>query len=337
MGMAASQARYLEITARKTNVEYAGQQVNQQRTALANQSSGLFTQLMGLQVPTAPSTSNYTKTSYSFNDGQNNCTIDSVKPINGDPNYNSSVTYSYPLTAYTGVAKTRTDLGVRLVDTATDDTYWLTNGAAGGAATNQTKLAQCTTTDTNYATDKTAIEQIIQNKACSTNFSADYTAGITNIYKYTSPSGTTNYYSLTDLEGMPSNGAAASLTGSYASDISSKKTVTENAYLTKTDSGRYSTIQLQSESATLSVATTTTTDENAYNDAMNNYNYQTQAYNQQVNALNAKTEVIQEQDRTLELQLKQLDTEQEALQTEMESVKKVIDKNIEQTFKTFAS
>ena len=51
--------------------------------------------------------------------------------------------------------------------------------------------------------------------------------------------------------------------------------------------------------------------------------------------INAKTEKIQEQDRTLELRLKQLDTEQEALQTEMEAVKKVIDKNIESTFKTF--
>ena len=35
MGMAASQARYLGLTARKTNVEYEGQQINQARTALA--------------------------------------------------------------------------------------------------------------------------------------------------------------------------------------------------------------------------------------------------------------------------------------------------------------
>ena len=39
MGMAASQARYLALTARKTNVEYEGQQINQERTALANQSA----------------------------------------------------------------------------------------------------------------------------------------------------------------------------------------------------------------------------------------------------------------------------------------------------------
>ena len=33
MGMAASQARYLGLTARKTNCEWEGQQINQARTA----------------------------------------------------------------------------------------------------------------------------------------------------------------------------------------------------------------------------------------------------------------------------------------------------------------
>jgi hypothetical protein len=49
-----------------------------------------------------------------------------------------------------------------------------------------------------------------------------------------------------------------------------------------------------------------------------------------------KTSVIQAQDRTLELKLKQVDTDHNAIQTEMDAVKKVIDKNIESTFKTFA-
>ena len=55
----------------------------------------------------------------------------------------------------------------------------------------------------------------------------------------------------------------------------------------------------------------------------------------QIQDINAKTEKIQAEDRTLELRLRQLDTEQDALQTEMEAVKKVIEKNIESTFKTF--
>ena len=45
---------------------------------------------------------------------------------------------------------------------------------------------------------------------------------------------------------------------------------------------------------------------------------------------------MQSLDKGLELQLRRVDTQQQAVQTEMEAVKKVIDKNIELTFKTFA-
>ena len=69
MGMAASQARFLGLTARKTNVEYEGQQINQQRTTLANQSANYYNQLLGMTVPTPPSVSDYTKTVYTFEDG----------------------------------------------------------------------------------------------------------------------------------------------------------------------------------------------------------------------------------------------------------------------------
>ncbi|MCR4880440.1 MAG: hypothetical protein K6A44_00595 [bacterium] len=49
----------------------------------------------------------------------------------------------------------------------------------------------------------------------------------------------------------------------------------------------------------------------------------------------AATAEIQAKDKELELQVKRIETEHNAVQTEMESVKKVIEKNIEQTFKTF--
>ena len=68
---------------------------------------------------------------------------------------------------------------------------------------------------------------------------------------------------------------------------------------------------------------------------MNQYTYDMAVYEKTIQDINAKTEVIQEEDRTLELRLRQLDTEQDALQTEMEAVKKVIEKNVESTFKTF--
>ena len=69
MGMAASQARFLGLTARKTNTEYEGQQINQQRTTLSNQSANYYNQLLGMSVPVPPSVADYTKTVYTFKDG----------------------------------------------------------------------------------------------------------------------------------------------------------------------------------------------------------------------------------------------------------------------------
>ena len=50
---------------------------------------------------------------------------------------------------------------------------------------------------------------------------------------------------------------------------------------------------------------------------------------------NAVTAEIQTKDKRFDLQLKEIDTEHTAIQTEIDSVKKVIDKNIERTFKVF--
>lgn len=333
MGMAASQARYLELTARKTDVEFQGQQINQQRTELADESAGLFNQLLGLTVPTPPSSTDFTTTAYSFTDGTNDYTISSVRNITGDPNNNVNVTYYYTQATYTGIDRTRTDLGVNLVGGA-GGTFWLTDGAA--TPQNITKLTQCQATGTD---DITAIEQIIKDTstvAAPTQFAQDYAGGIGNIYKYTDAGGNTYYYGVSQLTTLAGQSGRAGTTDNYfAKNLDKRYDKTENAYLTKADSGRYSSIKLASETAALDITTKTTTDQNAYQDAMNEYQFKQQQYQQEVNSINARTSIVQSQDRTLELKLKQLDTEQEALQTEMDSVKKVIDKNIEQTFKTF--
>ena len=78
MGMAASQARFLGLTARKTNTEYEGQQINQQRTTLSNQSANYYNQLLGMTVPVPPSVSDYTKTVYTFTDGALDNSINSL-------------------------------------------------------------------------------------------------------------------------------------------------------------------------------------------------------------------------------------------------------------------
>ena len=45
---------------------------------------------------------------------------------------------------------------------------------------------------------------------------------------------------------------------------------------------------------------------------------------------------IQKKDKILELRLEQVQTEESAIETEIESIKQVIDKNIEDSFGTFA-
>ncbi len=106
MGMAASQARYLALTARKTNTEWEGQQINQARTALANQSANLFNQLLALEVPNAPKTTDYTELQYSYTDGENESVLDSWQQLSSaDPNYNYIVNSYYYANVYTGSKK----------------------------------------------------------------------------------------------------------------------------------------------------------------------------------------------------------------------------------------
>ncbi len=106
MGMAASQARYLALTARKTNTEWEGQQINQARTALANQSANLFNRLLDLEVPNAPKTSDYTELQYSYSDGENESMLESWQQLSSaDPNYNYIVNHYYYANIYTGSQK----------------------------------------------------------------------------------------------------------------------------------------------------------------------------------------------------------------------------------------
>ena len=189
------------------------------------------------------------------------------------------------------------------------------------------------------ATDKdmkAAYEQICKD------FPAEKISSSDNIYTWTS-GGKTYFATLEDLQTTAQSAPDPSkptenqnkLTMYDAENISTKIEQKQRAFVQLDDSGRPQTIRFEDTSATYTLSTETKTDENAYNDAMNQYNYDMQVYEKRIADINAKTEKIQQQDRTLELRLRQLDTEQEALQTEMESVKKVIDKNIESTYKTF--
>lgn len=66
MGLAATQTRFLSLTARKSNIEYQGQQINQQRTVLSNKSANMYAEMLTLSVPVPPSTADYTSVQYIY-------------------------------------------------------------------------------------------------------------------------------------------------------------------------------------------------------------------------------------------------------------------------------
>lgn len=111
-----------------------------------------------------------------------------------------------------------------------------------------------------------------------------------------------------------------------------------DAYLEQDSTGRYINItfvEADGTQKTYALSTNTVTDNAAYDDAMNQYEYDKALYDQSIEEINAKIAIIQTEDKNLELRLKQLDTEQDAISNELDAVQKVIEKNVESSFKTF--
>lgn len=350
MGMAASQARWISLAARKTNVEYEGQQINQARTALANQSSELWNKLYNMDVPTAPSTTEYTTTQYTFKNGDVEQTVSDIQAADYTDSdgihYNSYVTYYSQVAEYTGIRNTYTNPQVQHVKPTDGDGYYMVGTK---------KLINLNTIDKSDTSEKgtwgtycAQLDQISQDWP-DTQVAKDWQdyrkngneKALDNIYLWTDTNGKTNFVSetapTTDSLEACLNDKAQALHAYIADYQTANKELSKYGIVEYDPSGRAKSLQLEGSSVVYSLEASSVTDENAYNDAMNKYNYEQQVYEKHVQDINAKTEQIQTEDRTLELRLKALDTEQSALQTEMEAVKKIISKNIDNTFKTFES
>ena len=336
MGMAASQARYLGLTARKTNVEYEGQQVNQQRTALANQSAGLFNQMLALDVPTPPNATDYTKTEYVFTDNSTSekYTIDSIYK-NPTPDENGD--YHYTISTYrnrTDILSNRTEIkgtgdGLSRFSIAKDENDKYTIRIGNNPAKTLVEPQKYTALTTKFQeADQDNIDNIDEE---STFFK--FTDGSVEYYIPT----TAEVQTLEDL--INYNGTLSMYTAEGIAK--SEYTTFNDAILTQAGdgTGRFESVTFTNENGdtiTCKLTQQTTQDDEAYDAAMETYTAKKAIYEKTVADINAQTTIIQQQDKTLELHLDQLDTEQQAIQTEMDAVKKVIDKNIEETFKTFA-
>ena len=351
MGMSASQARFLSLTARKTNVEYEGQQINQQRTTLSNESSNYYSQLTSMSVPVPPSTADYTKISYTFVDGTEKNTVTSLIATKD--------------TKDTGVYMLNYVQEIPSDNMVVNGTSIITRTGTEGAYAYNLGTVVLQVAGNDDSVDKfvaagipyeVAIQYSAEERANKLKVEQQYVSMASEKYstddwmvRYQKNASTGSYdavlYSLKELQSVDYNdktGASLSGVKQYVFGETTETREIKNAHakVEQDASGRYISIFIYDDDTYTSgtkydLTTTTEADDAAYNDAMNQYYYDKAQYDQQIQEINAKIEIIQVQDKNLELKLKQLDTEQNAISTEMDAVKKVISKNVESSFKTF--
>lgn len=350
MGMAASQARFLGLTARKTNTEYEGQQINQQRTTLSNQSANYYNQLLGMTVPTPPSVSDYTKTVYTFNDGALSNSITSLI-AKGDGkfliSYNRSYTDDYAVVASTPTVIFKDGANYKVgndtlrvagdTNTAgydvTKDPYLGTLNDEQRTALMEEEKQYIEKLNTKYNNGQDADWYVRYQKNNSTGIWSPVFYKKTTVDEYDKTNNPTG--SIYSDKGSSQSSIPAYTVGASQQTEEIKGV---EARMEQDTTGRYISITLfpdSEDAVTYTLNANTLTDQDKYDDAMNQYEYNKHLYDQSVQEINAKIEIIQEEDKNLELRLKQLDTEQNAIQTEMDAVSKVIEKNTESTFKTF--
>ena len=437
MGMSASQARLLSLTARQSNLEFEGQQINQQRTNLSNQSANYYNSLLTMTVPTPPATDDYTTVKYEFVIGGNDATIKQVLPQDDKGNYLVEYTttlasigvqenQAYKITASANASSTKTGTA-EVVNPASNEPFdedvqyyvqtfreddqhgtftAITNEsenyrddrlvagtkyynkygyevneaeAVSGGSLNDgyTAVVAPESNETKYSlvsvqlADKAAYQEALDrgeivtkfventidtpqdqlgtdqvvtyaasNDATFSTVGSEYKEAFLNagldineFYQYKSSTGI-RFAKKEDIERSANNSTLSIMTYAVASMQNEHTNTLTGVQIEFDTTGRISTMT-DAEGNTYTMTTSTITDDEAYEDAYNQYIYNQYVYDQKQNEINAHIEILQAQDKNLELRLSQLNTEHNAIQTEMEAVQKVLNKNIETSFKTF--
>lgn len=430
MGMAASQARLLSITARKSSNEFSGQQINQQRVTLSNNANAIWTNMLTLQVPTPPSSQDFRKTVYKFEtqDGAN-ASIKQFSKINQPGPYGYIVEYEIPkkVPLLSNLGTESGNIKIEVNALAKSDAYikannkWIqlaqidkniiTDEEIKTSLNNAQYVYTYTIQDDegnniqyylgsdkeltsynitekengldyNYPIffkDKNNVLNKIENqklKAIETeqensnlSFVIDESTGETIDLEYveqadvpeTMEQGTNNKFVYRYSQGNDEKGnpiykyivydeklSSKNInTGTLGSILDIQKWEFKDSYVEETEKkSQNANIKMSAKGQIEKIYFADGTDyklsieedldNDAYDKAMVKYNYQKDLYDKELNDLNARIKIIQSQDQTLEVRLKNIDTEHKALDTEMESVKKVLEKNIESSFKTFA-
>ncbi len=309
MGMAASQARFLQLTARRSNIEYQGQQINQERLALANSSAGLFEKMLTLVPPTPPSSQSdkYYTQGYNFTDP-----VDSLqKKI--DWSSTAPVVSDFPADVVDGGGHSSIIITPATGPAVHISAATLVAAGGTGAAADAAKDTLASSLGVAMTADQKALgyTQVVRNVTITHNvYNPDgQYATVTS-----QAPALLEFDNLNRLLNVTLLDKAAIDLSASASTATAPKTVGNGNKLTY--SGVFNQV--------------------SFDDDMNKYEFQKASYDYEIERINQQTNQVQSQDKSLELKMKQLDTEHNAVQTEMEAVQKVINKNIESTFKTFA-
>lgn len=356
MGMAASQARFLGLTARMNNIEYEGQQINQQRTALSNKSASYYSDLLGMAVPTAPSVEEYTQTVYTFNDGALTNQITSLIADTANPgtykvSYIKNWTDDFSIVAAAPSIITKSGAGTAAdpytykigatqlyaLNKKADDAIVATDYAANARPNDEYWKSLSDDQRKNLLKEENAYLKLLQDTYGKNDFYVRYVQN-TSTGEYEAI-----FYNEKDIKPRTGGGPVydeRNNTQSFvpAYKVGSAERVEEikgvaGCELEQDSTGRY--INIKIDGKTYALSTNTVTDQDAYEDAMNQYEYDKALYDQSIEEINAKIEIIQAEDKNLELRLKQLDTEHNAISNEKDAVEKVIQKAVEGGFKTF--
>ena len=290
MGLAASQYRYLSLTARKNDLEYQSQMINNARIQLANKSADA---------------------TRAWSDAMAN---QRIRISYTSPTTDGKVAQVWEELTYTNLMQQ----GYRVI------------GTDGN------------TLEPNPYTDYSAGQQIPRDvyNSLPTEYKCDEYVGI-DAGKATYTVKKAIHIASPNYNGMDIQALLVSGTGHIVSDVFYQFLV-KHGYSTGVyvdDEGNPTSYeklveQFQNGNTTRGIPTVIDWRSDQY------CNFKQTAYTEDDERAQADYEAamaeIQSSDKKLESQLKRIETEHKAIETEQEALKKVIDKNIEQTYKSFA-
>ena len=258
MGLASSQARMMMLTARKSDLEYRAQMINQRKINLGMQSQELATKYSNAMS-------------------------------------NRKLSFAYYTSGSSGQAVTENLSFAGLI---------AENGNAGSFLV----------TDANgkYVYRNAADAQVVFSRLQSTNQLEGYTNDNEGFLKFLSEKCSSNYFS--------SNGTSLLDNSLYFQDA------LRNGALFLQQATTVNGDNNQRVYTDISYASTTT----IYDNLDTSDDDEAQA------EYEAKSIILSNQDKRLDLELQQIQTQHKAIETEYDSVKKVIEKNIDVTFKIFS-